>query len=97
MSVSKSSWDDTPIRSAAELRAFIIKLKESVASGTMQQYWPADAPFATETKITDINETASWPTDYLEWYFLLTTSKKRYRLSAETYHGVGGNWKRLDY
>lgn len=96
MNILESSWADMPIRSPSELRTLIVKLKKSVASGEMQQCWPADAPFATETKISDVNENGPWSADYLEWYFLSTTNKKRYKLSVETYHGAGGYWKLID-
>jgi hypothetical protein len=96
MNIPKSSWDEMPIRSATELRALFVRLKESVASGEMQQYWPVEAPFATETRVSEIDPNGHWPADYIEWYFLLTTNKKRYKLTAETYHGRGGCWKRLD-
>ena len=96
MNVPESSWIDMPIHNPTELRAFIAKLKKSVASGEMQQCWPQDAPFATEIKIADVNEDGPWPADYVELYFLLTTNKKRYKLSVETYHGAGGFWALID-
>jgi hypothetical protein len=92
MGVSESLWDDKPIRSPAELRALSAKLKQAVTSGEMQQYWPADDPFATEAKVSDVDENGPWPADHIEWYFLLTTNKSRYKLSVETYHGQGGYW-----
>jgi hypothetical protein len=95
MDVSESLWDDKLIRSPAELRAFIVKLKQAVASGEMQQYWPTDAPFATEAKVSDVDENGPWPDDYIEWYFLSTTNKRHYKLSVETYHGQGGQWELL--
>lgn len=96
MDVSEPSWVDMRIQSPTELRFLIAKLKKSVASGEMQQYWPADAPFATEIKISDVDENGPWPADHLEWYFLSTTNKKCYKFSAETYHGAGGNWRLID-
>jgi hypothetical protein len=93
MKVPESLWDGRLIRSPAELRAFIMKLKQAVASGEMQQYWPTNDPFATETKVSDVDENGSWSDDYIEWYFLLTTNKSRYKLSVETYHGQGGHWE----
>lgn len=90
--VSESLWDDKPIRNPAELRAFIAKLKQALVSGEMQQYWPADDPFATEAKVSDVDENGPWP-DHIEWYFLSTTNKRHYRLSVETYHGQGGRWE----
>lgn len=90
--VSESLWDERSIRSPAELRAFVVKLKQAVAFGELQQYWPADVPFATETKVADVDENGPWPGDYIEWYFLSTTNKSRYKLSVETYHGQGGRW-----
>jgi hypothetical protein len=95
MNISKTSWDDTPIRSPGELRTLILKLKKSVASGEMQQCWPADAPFVTEIKVSDVNENGPWPADYIEWYFLSASDMKRYKLSAETYHGAGGRWAQV--
>lgn len=80
------------IRSPAELRALVVKLKQAVASGEMQQYWPTNAPFATETEVSDMDESGPWP-DVIEWYFLSTTNKNHYRLSVETYHGQGGRWE----
>lgn len=95
MSAPESSLANMPISSPAKLRALIAKLKESVVSGEMQQYWPTDAPFATEIKISDVNENGPWPADYIEWYFLSVANNRRYQLSVETYHGTGGHWKLL--
>uniref|UniRef100_UPI00334058F0 hypothetical protein n=1 Tax=Castellaniella defragrans TaxID=75697 RepID=UPI00334058F0 len=92
MKATESSWDDRLIRSPAELRAFMVKLKQAIASGEIQQYWPADAPFATEAKVSDVDENGPWPGDYIEWYFRSTTNKNRYKLAVETYHGHGGHW-----
>jgi hypothetical protein len=92
MEVPESLWNDMPVRSPAELRALVVKLKRALASGEMQQYWPTNAPFATETKVSDIDESGSWP-DYIEWYFLSTMDKNRYKLAVETYHGAGGRWE----
>lgn len=96
MSTSESLWADMLISSPTELRTLITKLKKSVASGEMQQCWPTDTPFATEMKISDVNENGSWPADYIEWYFFLTDNKKLYKLSVDTYHGTGGYWKLFD-
>lgn len=93
MSTSESLWVDVSIHSPTELRTLITKLKKAVASGEMQQCWPANAPFATEIKISDVDENGPWPADHIEWYFFLTEHKKLYQLSVETYHGAGGHWK----
>ena len=93
MDISESLWGDMPIRSPDELRGFIVKLKQAVSSGEMQQYWPTNALLATDMKISDIDESGPWP-DYIEWYFLSAMSRKRYKLSVETYHGAGGRWER---
>jgi hypothetical protein len=33
-----------------------------------------------------------WP-DYIEWYFESTSGTKRYKFTANPYHGSGGNLK----
>ena len=38
---SKLLWADMAIRSPMGLQALIRKLKEAVASGELQQFWPA--------------------------------------------------------
>lgn len=78
---------DIQICSPTDLRMLIQNLKKLIALGKMRQIWPAEAPFATETKISDLNENGPWP-DYLEWYFA-TEDNRRYQLSVDTYHGAG--------
>ena len=92
----ETQWADMPIGSPSVLRTLIMKLKESVESGEMQQYWPTDAPFVTAVKIADVPENGPWPADYIEWYFYLAENKKLFKLSADTYHGAGGYWQHIN-
>ncbi len=95
MNILRASWDDENVLGPDELRVLIARLKKSVESGEMQQWWPVDAPFATGIKISDIDENSSWPADYIEWYFISSKDNRHYKLTAETYHGAGGHWTRI--
>jgi hypothetical protein len=95
MDTSSGKWANRTIASATELQRLITLLKKAVASGEMQQYWPPDADFATATAVLDVDENGAWPADYIEWYFFVPARNESYKLTAETYHGLGGDWTRV--
>ena len=96
MNTYKLLCNDIQIKYPSDLARLISSLKKSVTDGEFEQFWPVNAPFATEAKLSDVNETGPWPADYIEWYFLSSIDKKVYQLTVETYHGTGGHWKVVD-
>lgn len=83
--------DDISFANAQEFKGWLSILKEKIAGGELKQFVP-DSPFATELLVEDIDINGPWP-DFIEWYFESTHNSKRYRLSAEIYHGSGGRWQ----
>jgi hypothetical protein len=82
-----------PIKSPIQFRSFLKELRHWVAMGQLQQikYDASDVPFIA---IENIPEKGPWP-DCFEAYFT-NNSGVLYELLIETYHGSGGQWKRLD-
>ena len=76
------------ISSPSDFDHWLIMLRNRIKDGSLEQYWPPDAPFANKEKIED----GSPGGDYVEWYFKEPATGKRYKLSVETYHGSGGSW-----
>lgn len=81
------------IRSPQEFIEVLRRVRSALASGSLCQFKPVDAPFAMDD-ITVVNDAGPWP-DYVEAYFEDPATRARYKLTAETYHGAGGRWVRL--
>jgi len=79
------------IRTADELSTLIHDIKEGVANNILRQIRPDPSPFATDLDIASIQDHGPWP-DYLEMRFCISGSPIGFKLSVETYHGVGGTW-----
>lgn len=88
--VIESAEIDTP----GDLQVLLKRLKDAVATGALEHYWPEDAMLASEARIEDIPSEGPWP-DYLELYFR-SNAGAQYKLEAETYHGAGGRWYRVE-
>ena len=82
------------LESPGDLSQLIAEIAEAVRKGELVQLFPSGAPFATTKDIRDIAPEGPWP-DYLELHFEDVRDSKRYRLTAESYHGRGGTWGEL--
>lgn len=84
------------IRTRGQLSGILRDLKRAVSDGDLSPVEPAIPLFSVECSLIDIPEDGPWP-DYFELYFQEPSTGERYKLSAETYHGAGGDWgKDLD-
>jgi hypothetical protein len=78
------------IKLPSELKQAIIIAKQNVADGTISvvkgetDQWPK--PFDR------LSVSGGWE-DFVHYVFVCNSSGQRFQLSAETYHGAGGEWK----
>lgn len=79
------------ISSPQELATLLREAKQCLANGTLCQVKPADAMFALADLLA-VPDDGPWP-DYIEAYFE-DGQGQRYKLTVESYHGVGGSWGR---
>ncbi len=77
----------------SDLTTLVTQIKQAISDHKLQQVFPENAPFQTRSNIADFTENGPWPADYIEWYCVSCVDKKLYRLSVETYHGMGGRWQ----
>ena len=84
---------DIQIKSPHQLTTFLREIKAALADGALTQFVPTDAVLALDD-LGVISDAGPWP-DYIEAYFTSPITGERYKLTAETYHGVGGSWQRL--
>jgi hypothetical protein len=80
---------EVAISTPARLAEVIREIKRYLGNGELRQVSRPSASFSTED-VSRIPEAGPWP-DYLEAHFE-DRQGKRYRLTAETYHGAGGSW-----
>lgn len=80
------------IKLPAELKHVIRIAKENVADGTISVveketgYW--SRPFS------QLTASSGWD-ELVHYVFVCNSCDQRFQLSAETYHGAGGEWKPL--
>ncbi len=82
------------IDSPTDLAAILNHLRKALATGALVQIWREDAVCGTDTRLQEIPPTGPWD-DYLELYFPAPDTGAEFRLSVETYHGVGGSFEDL--
>lgn len=77
-----------PIKVPSELKQAIRIAKQNIEDNTigLLETGPWCRPFA------EISESGEWE-DILSYVFKCNFCGKRFRLSAETYHGAGGKWQ----
>ena len=86
---------DFPIRTPADLSRSLRLVRASLADGTLVEE-PATADRALYTSaMRDLPDDGPWP-DYVELRFRCRTCGSRFKLTAETYHGAGGRWGRVE-
>lgn len=76
-----------------ELAQMLRELKRAVVQGIVRQVHPQQTVLLREIPLEDIPDKGPWP-DYIEMYFEDVNTRAVYKLSVETYHGVGGSWER---
>jgi hypothetical protein len=77
------------IRTPGELTKAIRVVRDNIADGTLRDITqPAHSPSG---KFAELPDVAPWP-DYVEHYFRCVSCGHGFRLSADTYHGAGGEW-----
>jgi hypothetical protein len=67
-----------------------------VIAGNLADETIVEDPINSQTQMISVTFSAlaagaAWD-DFVEYYFLCPICKKRYCLTAETYHGRGGHW-----
>jgi hypothetical protein len=77
------------IKSPAQLARAIRVVRGRVADGTLVEV--AQSSGAPDAFVS-LQEHAPWP-DYIEHTFRCARCGQRFRLTVETYHGVGGKWE----
>ena len=87
------SVETRTIHSAMELAQMLRELKQAVAQGVVRQVHPRQTVLLREIRLEDIPDKGPWP-DYIEMYFEDVNTRDVYRLSVETYHGIGGSCER---
>ena len=85
---------DQKIASPSTLSWIIIEIKKNISSGLLEQVYPESemSIIATKESIHEIPDQGPWM-DYIEMYFKNTKCSSIYKLTAETFHGTGGEWK----
>jgi hypothetical protein len=78
------------IATPGQLSQAIRVVKANLADETLSDITqPAHSPSG---RFADLTEKGPWP-DYVEHYFKCNTCGLGFRLSVDTYHGVGGDWE----
>ena len=77
------------IRTPGELAKAIRVVQANIADGTIR---PIEQPGAAP--IASIAPDGPWP-DVIAYLFRCATCGTQFELSAETYHGSGGAWRRV--
>lgn len=81
------------IESAFELQAIVRMISAELVAGTIVEdaYWPEGQVRFAQPPFLQFPIVGPWP-DYCEYYFRCTMCDCLFRLSVETYHGMGGEW-----
>lgn len=77
------------IFSTGRLAAAITMAKEAIRDGILQEV--PGGPMSSVIPCSDLNPDGPWD-DLLRYRFRCTTCAQVFLLSAETYHGSGGEW-----
>ncbi len=78
------------IDNPAQLTKAIRIARANLAEGTLTDIThPAHSPSG---QFNELHDDGPWP-DYVEHYFRCVSCGRGFRLSADTYHGIGGEWE----
>ncbi|OAB62756.1 hypothetical protein AY599_19960 [Leptolyngbya valderiana BDU 20041] len=79
------------IQTPAQLFPVVLGIAKAVEQGVL-----VHVPSPTQVvRLEDIVEGQPWPADHIELDFEEPATGKRFRLSVETYHGLGGTWQEV--
>lgn len=81
------------INGPSEWVALLRQIRDAVQSGLIQQI-PSSSIMGKAVDVVSIEENGPWP-DYVDAVFKDLKGRK-YRLTVETYHGMGGSWGPVD-
>ena len=88
--------EQIPIHGPNQFRRIVGKIRTAVEDRLLRctsNESSSGAPKQSDFMNLDLN--IPWPTDYLQYDFECSTCATRFRLEAETYHGQGGEWRRV--
>jgi hypothetical protein len=81
-----------PIKLPSDLRQVILLAKQNVADGTISV---VESETGQGSKPFDrLSVSGGWD-DFVHYVFMCNSCGQRFQLSAETYHGQGGEWRPL--
>jgi hypothetical protein len=80
------------IRTPAQLSAVIRSIQAQVAAGELVQTADSSS-LIPSVDVCALSDEGAWP-DYIEARFAAQVSGARFTLVVETFHGVGGSWRR---
>ncbi len=85
------------IQSPSELTHALRVVRDNLQDGTLVEssYWPNGKLKLSNEPFSAISETGPWP-DHIVYYFACAACGQLFKLSAETYHGLGGSWSPCD-
>ena len=85
------------IRSPAELKKAIQIVRANLSDKTIleSEYWPKGIDKIELEPFNKIKESGPY-LDNLQYYFECPMCKQIYKLSCETYHGIGGEWSPVE-
>ena len=89
-----NNLNEVKIKSLNELKDLLSYLLEKINKHEVVQIQNYDDLFLTKIKIEDILKQETVP-DFIRYYFKDLSTSIVYILSVETYHGVGGELKRI--
>lgn len=84
--------EDIPIRTPADLVGVLREVRARIADGRLREIEGTN-PLISVSSLREISDEGPWP-DYFE-VVVEDYQGRRYRLTAETYHGTGGSWSRI--
>lgn len=81
-----------PIKLPGELKHAIRIAKENIADGTISVLEKETGQWSQP--FSQLTSSGGWD-DLVHYVFVCNSCGQRFQLSAETYHGAGGEWKPL--
>ena len=90
-------WERQEINSPGQLTSVLQTVKAAVAQGILVSEEAAELgsfPIEQSATFQGLKPEGPWP-DVIDYYFRCAKCGQRFQLSAETYHGNGGEWSRL--
>ncbi|MBI4767135.1 MAG: hypothetical protein HY787_21525 [Deltaproteobacteria bacterium] len=85
---------EVKIITPGEIAKAIAVVRDNLKDATIieSSYWPEQVLRIDNPPFGQVPEKGPWP-DVMIYYFQCSRCGQLFRLSAETYHGSGGEWK----